>query len=115
MEGPWFRKHPWFLYLPIRREGVAVIAAVIGVAIPFGLVSVFYIDRYPIIGWGSGIVSAATVFAGHAVVVWKLERNYGHGGDPRPDSRHVRYGCIAQAIFMLMVFVVMTLLMNIRR
>jgi hypothetical protein len=115
MDGPWFRKHPWFLYLPIRREGVAVILAMIAVTVPSGLIFGFYVDREPVLGWSAAIVGAAAFFVGHAVVVWKLEQNYGHGGDPRPDERWTRYGCIAQAIFMLVAFVLMTVLMNIRR
>ena len=76
MEEPWFRKFGGFGYVPIKRQGVAVLAAMVGVFIPSGAVFLAYVDRQPLIGWGAAVVSVAAAFAGHAVVIWKLERDW---------------------------------------
>lgn len=59
MDDPWFRKHPWFIYLPIRREGVAALAAMIAVAAPCLLIFILCGDRAPVLSWGSAIVGVA--------------------------------------------------------
>jgi hypothetical protein len=114
VDDPWFRKHWWFGILPIRREGVAAILAMFVVFVAGGLAFVSLAGREPLLGWAAGIVTVAAMFVGVAVVVWKTERNYGFGVDPRPDERTIRLGCIAQAIFMIVSFVVITLLINVR-
>jgi p-aminobenzoyl-glutamate transporter AbgT len=76
MDEPWFRKFAGFSYRPIRWQGTAVLAAMVGVCIPCGAVFLVYVDSHPLIGWGAAITGAAAAFAGHAVVVWKLERDY---------------------------------------
>lgn len=62
--------------MPISWQGWAVIAAMVTVCVPFGLVFLLYADTYPVLGWGAGVIAVAAAFAGHAVVVWKLERDY---------------------------------------
>ena len=75
MEEPWFRKFGAFGYAPIRWQGAAVLAVMTGVFVPSGAVFLTYVDR-PLIGWGAAIVGVAAAVAGHAVVIWKVERDY---------------------------------------
>ena len=76
MNGPWFRKFAGFSYRPIRWQGAVVLAAMVGVFIPCAAAFFAYVDSRPLVGWGAAVIGVSAVFAGHVVVVWKLERDY---------------------------------------
>jgi hypothetical protein len=65
-----------FGYVPISWQGWAVLAAMLLVAVPSGLLSLTLVQSNPAASW---ICDALFVFAaliGHATVIWKLERTY---------------------------------------
>ncbi len=76
MDEPWFRRFAWFSYKPIRWQGWAVIVAMAAVAPPLMLLSDYLAESQPVLSWVSAGGALAAVFAGHVVVVWKLERDY---------------------------------------
>ena len=76
MSYPWFRPYARFSYRPVTWEGRAVVAAMAVVSIPLGLASLFYADTRPALSWLLGGLAVAAVLIGHAVVAWKIERDY---------------------------------------
>ena len=112
MDGPWFRKFGGFGYIPIRWEGVGVLVAMAAVCIPCLSISLNYMDRQPILAWGAAIVGVAAAGVGHAVVVWKMERNYGRnvGHTDSPAK-----GCILLFGIFMIALVVVTILTNVTR
>ena len=115
MDDPWFRKFGGFGYIPIRWEGVGVLVAMAAVSIPCLSISLNYMDRQPILAWGAAIVGVAAAGVGHAVVVWKMERNYGRnaGHTETPDTS--AKGCILLFGIFMIALVVVTILMNVTR
>jgi hypothetical protein len=45
-------------------------------AIPLGIASAVYAETHPVVAWLLGGGFVATALIGHAVVVWKMERDY---------------------------------------
>lgn len=74
---PWFRKYAGFSYKPVCWQGRVVLALMLMVSLPSGIVFIFYVDSHPVLGWSAGVFCVAAVAIGHAFVVWKLERDYG--------------------------------------
>jgi membrane associated rhomboid family serine protease len=75
MNEPWFRRFAGFSYKPIRREGVLVLLAMAAVVIPCGVIFVVVRDR-PLVEWSAAVIGVIAGIIGHAVIVWKLERDY---------------------------------------
>lgn len=76
MDEPWFRRFCGFSYRPIRWQGYALLAAMLGISLPCGMLFLRFAETKPLLGWSAAIFAMLGVLAGHAVVVWKLEKNY---------------------------------------
>jgi hypothetical protein len=46
------------------------------VSIPLGFAALFYADTRPDLSWLLGGLAVAAALFGHAVVAWKMERDY---------------------------------------
>ncbi len=76
MSHPWFRPYARFSYRPVTWEGRAVLAAMVTVFIALGLASLHYAETRPALLWLLGGLAVAGALLGHAVVAWKMERDY---------------------------------------
>ena len=77
MSEPWFRPYAWFSYRPITWQGRALLAGMAAITIPLGLVWLFNADTRPLLAWTAGGLAAVAALIGHAIIVWKMERDYG--------------------------------------
>lgn len=76
MSEPWFRPWARFSYEPTTWQGRVVIAAMVVVTVPLGLVFLIYSESRPLMAWAAGGVSVVAFFVGHAIVLWKMDRDY---------------------------------------
>ena len=76
MSTPWFRPYARFSYRPVTAEGRAVIAAMVIFSVPLGIASLAYAESHQLVSWVLGCAAVVVALVGHAVVVWKMEREY---------------------------------------
>lgn len=72
MNDAWFRRAMGFGYVPITWQGWMVLAAMLGVFLPFALLFLYVAE--PAASWGFASVAALAAIAGHVVIICKFER-----------------------------------------
>ncbi len=77
MNKPWFKRFAGFSYMPISWHGWVASAIMLSLAAPFAALSMIFLDTHPVLGWVCGVAFVTIAACYFALVVWKLERNYG--------------------------------------
>jgi hypothetical protein len=76
MTDPWFRRYAGFSYKPTTWQGWTVIAIMAAVFIACGALWMSLVDTQPTLAWIIATIGFLAAVAGHAVVLWKMDRDY---------------------------------------
>lgn len=77
MGDPWFKRFAGFSYKPISWQGWLASVVVMAVAAPLAALSLILSDDHPVASWISGALFVVLGASYFALVMWKVERNYG--------------------------------------
>ncbi|GAA4712949.1 hypothetical protein GCM10023325_05770 [Sphingomonas lutea] len=77
MPEPWFRPDGILRFRPITWQGKIVLAVTYLTMISFGIGGLFLTDSDSAAWWITAALAFSAFVAGHAVVLWKMDWDYG--------------------------------------